>query len=154
MSQEIAKTIMIVEDHSAVSVLLQQYLRVEFPGHRFISASRGDQAVGLVAAENPDLVVMDIQLPGINGIEATRKIKAAHPGVKVVMLSNHEESEYLDLAAKAGASGYVPKRAIHDWLIPLMKKFLHEPIHRRRWIFTRSGPAWLPGEIVPEYGIS
>jgi DNA-binding NarL/FixJ family response regulator len=139
-------TVMIVEDHSVVHALTQQLLRIALPQCRFVNASSGEQAVAMVARENPDLVIMDIQMQGMNGIEATGKIKAAHPEIKVLILSNHEESEYMTLAAREGASAFVPKRLVHQWLVPLVKKFLGESAP------SRTAPDWLPGELLPGQG--
>jgi DNA-binding NarL/FixJ family response regulator len=72
-------------------------------------AETGEQAVTLAVAQPPDLVLMDINLPGINGIEATRRIRAAHPGVAVILLSTYSEADLPDDAREVGAIAYVHK---------------------------------------------
>ncbi|MDQ1381214.1 MAG: two-component system, NarL family, invasion response regulator UvrY [Actinomycetota bacterium] len=72
-------------------------------------AETGEQAVALAVAQPPDLVLMDINLPGINGIEATRRIRAAHPGVAVILLSTYSEADLPDDAREVGAIAYVHK---------------------------------------------
>jgi two-component system invasion response regulator UvrY len=72
-------------------------------------AETGEQAVALAVARPPDLVLMDINLPGINGIEATRRIRAAHPGVAVILLSTYSEADLPDDAREVGAIAYVHK---------------------------------------------
>jgi DNA-binding NarL/FixJ family response regulator len=70
---------------------------------------------------------MDIGLPKMSGIEATRHIKAASPRVQVLIVTNHEGSEYRAGAAAAGAAGYILKNQIHTDLIPTVKALLSQP---------------------------
>ncbi|HEX5096215.1 MAG TPA: response regulator transcription factor [Acidimicrobiia bacterium] len=72
-------------------------------------AESGEDAVAKAAAEPPDLVLMDINLPGINGIEATRRIRAANPTVSVILLSTYSESDLPADAREVGALAYVHK---------------------------------------------
>jgi DNA-binding NarL/FixJ family response regulator len=75
-------------------------------------AETGEDSVTMAADLNPDLVLMDVNLPGINGLDATRQILAANPaGVVVLLLSTYEEDEYAPRAAECGASAYIPKGA-------------------------------------------
>ena len=71
------ETILIVEDHDDVRRALRDWLELEFPRCRVIEAASGEEAVALIRIESPCLVVMDIRLPGMNGIETTRQIKSA-----------------------------------------------------------------------------
>lgn len=109
-------TIFVVEDHDAVRGSLQDWLEMEFPGYRVIGVASGEEAVGLLGAESPCLVVMDISLPGMSGIEATRQIKSTLPSTQVVMLTIHESESYRTDATLAGASAYVSKRAMQSKL--------------------------------------
>jgi two-component system invasion response regulator UvrY len=72
-------------------------------------AETGEDAVEQAAIRTPDLVLMDINLPGINGIEATRRIRAAHPDVAVILLSTYSEADLPDDARECGAIAYVHK---------------------------------------------
>jgi two-component system, NarL family, invasion response regulator UvrY len=72
-------------------------------------AETGEEAVARAQAQPPDLVLMDINLPGINGIEATRRIRAAHPDVAVILLSTYSETDLPDDAREVGAIAYVHK---------------------------------------------
>ena len=72
-------------------------------------AETGEDAVEQAAAHTPDLVLMDINLPGINGIEATRRIRAAQPDVAVILLSTYSEADLPDDARECGAIAYVHK---------------------------------------------
>lgn len=117
-------TILIVEDHDAVRRSLRDWLEVEFPQCRVIEATSGEQAITLIQIESPRLVLMDISLPGMSGIEATRQIKAALPSAQIVMLTIHEGDTYRADATAAGASAYVPKRTMQTELIPTLAALL------------------------------
>jgi len=117
-------TILIVEDHDQVRATLYDWLSVVFPQYTFFEAKSGEEAVNKVIAQTPTLVLMDIGLPRMNGIQATRMIKSASPETKVVILTIHEDPQYQTDAASAGANGYVVKRKMHYELIPILKKLL------------------------------
>ncbi|MBC8248786.1 MAG: response regulator transcription factor [Anaerolineales bacterium] len=117
-------TILIVEDHDAVRKSLRDWLEVEFPQCRVIEAASGEEAIALIRIESPRLVVMDISLPGMSGIEATRQIKAALPSAQIVMLTIHEGDAYRANATAAGASAYVPKRVMQTELVPTLAALL------------------------------
>ena len=72
-------------------------------------AETGEQSLEMVAELSPDLVLMDINLPGIDGIEATRRIAASHPDTTVLVLSTYEAEEYEPRALAAGAAGFIGK---------------------------------------------
>jgi two-component system invasion response regulator UvrY len=117
-------TILIVEDHDAVRRSLRDWLKVEFPQCRVIEAVSGEEAMALTQIESPHLVVMDITLPGMSGIEATRQIKATLPSAQIVMLTVHEDETYRADATAAGASAYVPKRAMQTELVRTLAALL------------------------------
>jgi two-component system invasion response regulator UvrY len=116
--------ILIVEDHDAVRRSLRDWLKVEFPQCRVIEAVSGEEAMVLTQIESPHLVVMDITLPGMSGIEATRQIKATLPSAQIVMLTVHEDETYRADATAAGASAYVPKRAMQTELVRTLAALL------------------------------
>jgi DNA-binding NarL/FixJ family response regulator len=72
-------------------------------------AETGEDSVTMAAELNPDLVLMDVNLPGINGLDATRQILGKSDTVVVLLLSTYEEAEYAPRAAECGASAYIPK---------------------------------------------
>ena len=117
-------TILIVEDHDAVRQSLREWLEAVFPQCRVMEATSGEEAVAVAQAMSPHLVVMDIVLPQMDGIEATRRIKASVPAAEVVMLTIHEAEAYRADAAAAGASAYVPKSAMQTELIPTLAALL------------------------------
>ena len=79
-------------------------------------AGDGKTAVDMARALLPDVVIMDIAMPGLNGMDATRQIKATNPAVKVIALSIHSNKLYVLGMLEAGASGYVLKAAVYDEL--------------------------------------
>jgi len=103
--------ILIADDHSVV----RQGLRSLFQSAREFSvveeASDGEEAVRLVEERQPDIAVIDISMPKLNGIEATRVIKRSNPPTKVLILTIHEAEEYVYQMICAGANGYVLKNA-------------------------------------------
>jgi DNA-binding NarL/FixJ family response regulator len=117
-------TILIVEDHEVVRRSLRDWLGAVFPHFDLLEAASGEEAV-TVASERPlRAVVMDIGLPQMNGIEATRRIKAAAPATEVVILTIHEDAAYRADATAAGASAYVPKLKMRAELVPTLEAIL------------------------------
>jgi two-component system response regulator NreC len=84
-------------------------------------AETGQEAIRRVAELSPDVVLMDIEMPGMNGIEATRRIKADAPAAAVLALTMYEDDQYFFEMLRAGASGYVPKRAAPDELVSAIR---------------------------------
>jgi two-component system response regulator NreC len=94
-------------------MLLEAQPDIEIVGE----AESGGEAVTLVRSSRPDVVLMDIQMPDMNGIEATKQIKEKTPDTAVLALTMHEDDQYFFEMLHAGASGYVPKRAAPDDLL-------------------------------------
>lgn len=80
----------------------------------------------MASLHSPDIVLMDIGLPKMNGIEATRRIKSAVPQVNVVIVTNHEACEFENEAAVAGANAYMLKHQMQTELIPILTKLLSQ----------------------------
>ena len=107
-----AKTrILIADDHAVVRSGLRVLLH-SFPDFAVVAeAANGEAAVRLAAQRKPDVILMDISMPRLDGIEATARILQHNPGARVVILSVHEGEEYVERVLKAGARGYVLKDA-------------------------------------------
>jgi DNA-binding NarL/FixJ family response regulator len=128
--------VLLVEDH----MVLRQGLKALFSDEPDIEivgeAGDGRQALQLVAEIQPDLILMDISMPHLNGIEATHQIRRDYPGVKVVVLSMHTNEEYVFQVLRAGASGYVLKQADSSEVLLAIRaalaggSFLSPPISR------------------------
>ena len=106
-------SLLLAEDHTIVrqglQALLKQSDHIEVIGQ----AEDGQEAVRKTDELKPAVVLMDISMPILNGIEATRQIKKQHPGTKVLILSMHPNEEYIYAALNAGASGYILKQDAH-----------------------------------------
>lgn len=103
--------ILIADDHAVVRSGLKMLLRSHAGFSVVAEAADGEEAVRLVDLHRPDLAILDISMPKLDGIAATRLIKRAHPGVTVLILSVHKNEEYAYQVLKAGASGYILKNA-------------------------------------------
>ena len=104
------KRLLIVDDHEVVRLGLKAVLN-NYPGYEIIGeAANAKEAIQQVSIHQPDIVLMDIRLPGISGIDACEEIIAHHPQIKVIMLTSYAEDEMLFSAIKAGACGYVLKQ--------------------------------------------
>lgn len=109
--------IMIVDDHSIVREGLKRLLEID-PGVKVITESAGGmECLESLEEIHPDVVFMDVKMPGISGIEITRLIKERHPQVKVIMLSIHDDEHFVTESIRAGANGYILKNAVKDQLI-------------------------------------
>jgi len=101
--------ILLVDDHSLVRASLRSLL-TDNPSIEVVGeANDGRQALELVGQHHPDLVLMDISMPGLNGLEATRQIVKTHSKARVIVLSMHASEHHVLRALRAGASGYVLK---------------------------------------------
>ena len=103
--------VVVVDDHALHRDGTRQILEAH-PDFQVVGdASSGEVALALVNQLRPDVVLMDIRLPGINGIEVTRRLTRDHPEVRVLMVSAYDEDEYVRGALEAGAAGYLSKTA-------------------------------------------
>ena len=111
----------LVDDHQVVRTGLRMLLSNEADVQIVGEAGTAKEALEGVGKVNPDVVLMDIGLPDMSGIEATQKIKSLYPNVAVVALTIHEDEEYFFRMLDAGASGYVPKRAAPEELLTAIR---------------------------------
>ena len=115
-------TVLLVDDHSLVRRGFRRMLEDEADMEVVGEAGDGEQAVKLAMELNPQVVVMDCALPGMNGLQATRQIIENSPDISVLMLSMHMESTWVRQAIDAGAKGYVLKNALDLELSTAVRK--------------------------------
>lgn len=117
--------ILVVDDHA----IMREGIRALFGVHGDMEvvgeASDGREAIDKAAELAPDVVVMDIAMPGMDGLEATRRIRKQNPKAKVLVLTQHDNKEYILSAIKAGAAGFLPKRALSSELVSAIRA-LHQ----------------------------
>jgi DNA-binding NarL/FixJ family response regulator len=101
--------VLIVDDHPFVRRGVQSILHAAPEWELCGEADNGNDAIRLSESLNPEVIIMDISMPGLNGIEATRTIHQSHPDTKVILLTLHEAGELVRSAFRAGARGYLLK---------------------------------------------
>ena len=116
-----ATRVLIADDHGIVRSGLRMLLERQEGIEVIAEASDGEQARDLAISERPDLAILDVKMPKLTGLEATREIREQAPEVAILILSMHEEDRYLFEALKAGASGYVLKRAADSDLMDAIR---------------------------------
>lgn len=103
--------VMLVDDHDLVRTGIKRLLE-DHPNIKIVGeATSGEQALDLIAENDPDVVLMDINMPGIGGLEATRKLLQRKPKLKIIVVTMHEDDMFAQRLLKAGAMGYLTKGA-------------------------------------------
>ena len=128
--------ILIVDDHAifrdAVRALLDTHYEIDIVGE----ASDGNESIQKALDFTPDVILMDLVMPGMDGLEATRRIREKDPKVKVLALTQYEDREYVLSAFKAGVTGYVVKRAMASEIVTAIRTaysgdaYLHPSVAR------------------------
>lgn len=109
--------ILIVDDHTIMRDGIRALLNVDDTLEIVGEASEGKEAIEKFQELKPDVIVMDIIMPGMDGLEATRRITEKNTKTKVLILTQHENRDYILSAVKAGVAGYIPKKALGSDLI-------------------------------------
>lgn len=131
-------TVLLAEDHEVVRDGLRALLETETDIELVGEAETGRQAVQLVQELRPDVVVMDIAMPLLNGLEATRQILAAAPATRILILSAHSDDAYVERALELGAAGYLIKQTPFLVLAKAIRQarkgytYLSPPLEKRR----------------------
>lgn len=113
--------VVLADDHAVVRKGIREFLE-EAPDITVVAeAANGRQALDAVAEHDPDVAVLDIQMPDVSGIEATRRIKAQFPDIAVLILTAYDDDPYVFALIQAGASGYVLKTADPDDLVDAVR---------------------------------
>lgn len=128
--------LLLVDDHAVLRAGLRSLLNAEEDMEVIGEAESGGQAVDMAHAMQPDVVLMDVTMPGMSGVEATRRIKQADPDMQVLALTMHDDASYLRDMLEVGGAGYVLKKAASDELLSAIRvvyqggTFLH-PSHTK-----------------------
>jgi DNA-binding NarL/FixJ family response regulator len=117
-------SILVVEDFETLRSSVMHWLRVRFPSFHINGVGTAEEALELARASRPDVVLMDIDLPGISGLEATSLFRVRSPGTLVVILTMHDTPGHRHAATIAGASAYVTKVEVEDKLGPILEDLL------------------------------
>ena len=116
---------LVVDDHDAVRRALCDRIKASFGQFRLREAGTVDEALKIVETEKVDIILMDIQLPGMNGVDGTRVVLERSPHTSVVVVSIFDDLSHRSAASKAGARAYVCKRAINKELIPVLESLVN-----------------------------
>jgi DNA-binding NarL/FixJ family response regulator len=115
-------TVLLAEDHAIVRQGLSALLNVDGDFHIVGEARNGREAVELVKTCRPDVILMDIAMPVLNGLEATRQILAENPAAKVVILSAHSDDVYVERMNEAGVAGFIEKQTSAEILTKAIRE--------------------------------
>jgi len=121
-ADEVAMITVLIADDQALVRNVFRFLLENAGGIEIVAvASNGKEAVEQVASYSPNIVVMDVSMPVMNGIEATRQIGVNYPKTRILMVSLHDNANYIGSSIQAGALGYVLKDTIGDELVPAVR---------------------------------
>ena len=132
--------VMVIDDHIVVRAGITSLLDTD-PNINVVGESKSaEEAQGMYTSINPDVIIMDLSMPGMGGIEATKRILARSPNTNILVYSLHEESLYAQRAMEAGAKGYVTKASEQEVLIQAVKA-------------VASGQRFISPDIASEYAL-
>lgn len=142
-------TIVIAEDHAMLRAGIRALLAVDSDIEVVGEADNGKDAVRLACSLTPTLVLMDLNMPGSNGLEAIAEIKRRAPEVKILVITMHKVDEYIQEALRNGASGYILKESGHDELRTAIRTVLSGKVYLSPEISERVVNAFLAGNNRP-----
>jgi len=106
-------TTLLAENNSTFREILKHSLKTHFPSMTILEAEESSEVLQMVNACQPELIFMDLQLPGENGLQITKKVKANYPGISVIIVTGHDIPEYRDAAIQSGAIGFFSKDSLN-----------------------------------------
>jgi len=147
--------VLIADDHTLFRNGLQALLNL-FPDIQVVGeASTGEEAISKSEVLQPDIILMDIQMPGVNGIEATRRINHTSPNIGIIVVTMFEDDDSVFSAMRAGARGYILKEANKEEVLRAIRAVangdaIFSPAIAKRMVHFFSRPQPAPGQIFPE----
>lgn len=121
--------VMIADDHALIREGIKKLLELEENFEIVALAGDGEQAIASIKEKSPDVVLLDINMPVMNGIDCLKQIKQDYPEIKVIMLTIHEDAEYLIETINIGAEGYVLKDADVSSLVKAIQKVVQGEVY-------------------------
>jgi DNA-binding NarL/FixJ family response regulator len=140
--------IVIADDHATVRQGLKLLIDSQPDMGVVGEAADGNGVIRQADALKPDIVVMDISMPGMNGLIATRMLKRAQPHVSIIALTRHDDDTYLDEVLRAGASGYVLKQSAPIEFIQAIRAVAAGGVYLDRAMTSRVADGLLAGDVV------
>lgn len=124
-------TVVVVDDDPDYLWLVRVILEMRGDGITIVGeAASGERALALVLHERPDVVIADLMMPRLNGLELTRRIKQERPQTKILLMSAYTEDTYRRIASVSGADGFLNKHMIHTGLLPAIREVMIRPPSR------------------------
>jgi DNA-binding NarL/FixJ family response regulator len=123
------KRVLIADDHALVREGIAAFLRLCDDIEVIAEASDGLEAIEKTGQHHPDIVIMDVNMPKLGGLETTIEIKKMHPHIKVLVLTQYEDREYIARFLKAGVSGYLLKKAVGSDLVAALKAIIRGDLY-------------------------
>jgi len=140
------KKVLIADDHALVREGIAAFLRLCDDIEVIAEASDGLEAIEKTAQHRPDIVIMDINMPKLGGLETTIEIKKMHPHIKVLVLTQYEDREYIARFLKAGVSGYLLKKAVGSDLVAALKAIIRGELYLYSSIASEVVAGYLQGD--------
>ena len=142
--------VLIADDHKIVRDGLRRILTANADVEVAGEASDGDQALALVRANEYDVALLDISMPGLSGIDLIKRLKLERPGLRLLVLSMHGEDQYAARVLKAGASGYLNKDSASEQLVGALRKVAGGGVH----IGEAAAASLVAAEREPHHSLS
>ncbi|MGH8717957.1 MAG: response regulator [Burkholderiales bacterium] len=141
--------VMLVDDHAVVRMGFRLLLQNTSDIEVIAEAESGEEACKLYSEKHPDVVVMDLSMPGIGGLEALNRIRARNPEARILVLSAHDDTMHPKRALEAGAAGYLSKRSAPEALIEALRQVIQGKIFLEPGIAQQLAVNQLTGQQNP-----
>lgn len=147
--------VLLADDHAVVRKGIRDFLEEDETLHVIGEVSDGEEALAFIAHEPPDVAVFDIQMPRLNGLDVTRRVKKEFPQVQVLILTAYEDDPYIFAALQAGASGYLLKTSTADEIVQGVHAVAHgetalSPAVAKKLVRRAVGGAAAQDDIIEE----